>query len=141
MQRYAKAFAWLNGKDKVELSDLKTVLPYLLWHKVQPSDKAITENAKWKNDRISFVEGLIEKIENEYTEALGNKDMTGAYALALQAIRTHKMYDKDLSNDDVRTVVRNALGKIGAVDKPYALHLAGHIASEYNTSLMKRVET
>ena len=137
MQRYAKAFAWMNGKDTVELNDLKTVVPYLLWHKIQPTSKALTENPKYANDRIAFVDSLVEKIENDYQELLGS-DALKLYALSLDAIRTNKLGDKTLNKETVRSVVRNALDKIGAVDRPYALTLASHLASEYNTKLMEK---
>jgi len=136
MQRYAKAFAWMNGRDKIEIDDLKTVVPYLLWHKIQPTSKALTENPKYANDRIAFVEGLVQKIENDYQEMLGSTELK-LYALSLDALRTNKLGERNLSKEDVRNVVRNALGKIGAVDKPYALTLASHLASEYNSKLME----
>ncbi len=132
MQRYAKAFAWINGKQRVEIDDLKTVVPYLLWHKVQPTQKALTENAKYANDRIAFVESLVSKIEQDYVELLGS-DVIKHYASALNALRTRKISNKDLSKDDMRNVVRNAILNIGFVDKPYALTLAAHLASEYNS--------
>lgn len=59
MQRYAKASAWLNGKEKAGISDLKTVLPYLLWHKVIPSEKALTTDTHFANDRIALIEHLV----------------------------------------------------------------------------------
>lgn len=136
MSRYAKAFAWFNGKDKVELDDLKNVLPYLLWHKIQPSSKALTENVKYANDRIAFVEGLVRKIEEDYSALVGSNELK-IYALGLETIRTRKLNDKDLSNDQLRTVVRNAITKIGNLDKPYALSLASHLASEYNSYIME----
>ncbi|MEK6850035.1 MAG: AAA family ATPase, partial [Nanoarchaeota archaeon] len=51
MPRYAKAFAWLNGDDKVTPAHVKTILPFLLWHKVQPTAKALSENPLHANDR------------------------------------------------------------------------------------------
>ncbi len=131
MQRYARAFAWMNGKDKVELNDLKTILPYLLWHKLQPSDKAKTENPKFANDRIALVQDLVGKVENDYTEMLGS-DALKQYAAAMSSLRTGKIGDKELNPGQLRTVARNAIAKLGAVDKPYAVSLANHIASEYN---------
>ena len=134
--RYAKAFAWLNGRDRVELQDLKTVLPYLLWHKLQPSQKALSENQIYENDRIAFVEDLVQKIETEYNEAL-NSNAIKYYALALNALREGKLNGKVLNEDDIRKVVRNSILKIGELDKPYAITLANHLASEYNLTIMK----
>lgn len=134
--RYAKAFAWMNGKDKVELQDLKTILPYLLWHKLQPSQKALGENQTYENDRIALVQDLVQKIETEYNEAL-NSNAVKYYSLALNVLKEGKLNSKILSEDELRKVVKNSVLKIGEVDKPYAITLANHIASEYNARAMK----
>jgi len=131
MLRYARAFAWFKGKDKVELEDLKTVLPYLLWHKVQPTETALTENPKYANDRISFVDGLITKIENDYTEMQGSEAWKLYYA-AMNVLDTGKIGKRNLNEDDIGALTRNAIVRIGDVDKPWAITLASHIASEYN---------
>lgn len=131
MMRYARALAWFNGKDKVELNDLKTVLPYLLWHKIQPTRKALTENPKHANDRISFVDSIVEKIETDYSDML-DSHIGKEYYIAVHAVNTGKLIDKNLSEEELRTVVRNAVAKIGAVDKPYAMSMAMHLASLYN---------
>lgn len=137
MERYAKAYSWFNGKKKVELDDLKTVLPYLLWHKIQPTSKALAEEPKYANDRISFINGLTNKIENEYAELLGS-DAFLQYSAALKIIETGKIGDKTLTKDEVRRIARNAILKIGDVDKPYAITLASHVASEYNSKFMEK---
>lgn len=135
MPRYAKAFAWMNGDKKVEPAHVKAILPYLLWHKLQPTQKAIAEDPLYANDRIAFVEGLTQRIESDYSELMGNPNALKAYAAALNTIRTGKIKDKKLSPDQVRSVARSAIEQIGEVDKPYAITLASHIASEYNQSI------
>lgn len=134
--RYAKAFAWLNGKEKVELDDLKTILPYLLWHKVQPTDKAITENPKHANDRIAFVGDLIAKVENEYSE-LDDKTKK-LYSAAIIALKTGKIKDAELSSEQKKNIARKAITKLGETDKPWAVALAQHIAIEYNKLVNRR---
>jgi hypothetical protein len=126
MIRYAKAFAWFTGKDEVGLEDLRCVLPYLLWHKIIPSNKALSENQKWANDRIGFATDLIAKIETEYSAIKGLDEMK-SYQVALGTVRNPKY-----PIDKVSQIVRNALLKIGNVDRPYSLVMAQHIASEYN---------
>lgn len=131
MPRYAKAFAWLNGDKEVKPEHLKTILPYLLWHKLTPTSKALTEDPRFANDRIALVKDLVEKVETDYTE-LSASPVIRTYASALQVIRTGKLFDKTLSPEDIRTVARRAIEEIGAVDKAYALSLAQHVATEYN---------
>jgi MoxR-like ATPase len=130
--RYTKAFAWFIGKDKVDLNDLKTVLPYLLWHKIQPSSKALAENQIFENDRIAFAESLVEKIENEYSEVLGS-DALKFYSAALNALRTGKMNDEELNEGQIIDLARKSITKLSEIDKPYALTFANHLASEFNS--------
>ena len=140
MPRYAKAFAWMNGDSKVTPAHLKTILPYMLWHKLQPTQKAIVENPLHNNDRIAFVGDLVTKIESDYDELLGNTKLLQTYAAALNVVRTHKIKNNTINGDQVRSVVRNAINQIGAEDKAYALTLADHIASEYNDSLINEYD-
>lgn len=132
MMRYAKAFAWLNGKDKVEPEDLKTVLPYLLWHKLQPTQKALNEDPRYANDRIALVEGLITKIENDYNELTGNEDVFKTYAIAFDVARKGLVRGKEVGEDGVRNVVKNAIARLGSVDKSWVIPLGAHLASEFN---------
>lgn len=127
MMRYAKAYSWFVGKDEVGLDDLKTVLPYLLWHKVVPSGKALAENQVWANDRIGLVTSLVEKVQTEYSDIM-RLDAMKTYQVALGML--HK---PNLSFDKIKTVIINAIKKIGNVDKPYALVMAQHLASLYNS--------
>ena len=135
MPRYARAFAWINGDSTVTPTHLKTILPYLLWHKVQPTQKAMTEDPLYANDRIAFIQGLATKLETDYTELTGNKPLLNNYAAALQVIRTGKIGDKEVKPAQVRTIVKNAIDTIGSEDKANAINLAHHVASEYNSSM------
>lgn len=132
MTRYARAYAWLNGKDKVEASDLKAVLPYLMWHKVQPTARALAENQRWVNDRIGFAEKLVGKVETDYADCAGSEAHKN-YRAALNVLETGRVGDRELTPEEVRKVCRNAIAKIGTLDKPYAITMANHVATEYNT--------
>lgn len=132
MSRYAKAFAWFNGKDKVELDDLKTILPYLLWHKIVPAQTALVNHPKYNNDRIDFVNGLVKKVEENYNEMLGS-DAMKKYSVALRAIEDGKIGNKALSRDKTKNIAKNAILALGNIDRPYAIALANHVASSYNT--------
>lgn len=134
LQRYARAYAWLNGKTEVELEDVKAVAPYLLWHKLQPTSKALAEDPVYANDRIAFAQDLIGKVEAEHTEMVGGEALK-TYGAALNVLRTGKHKNKTLSPDQLRTVARNAIRKLGDVDKPYAMMLASHVAAEYNSKV------
>ncbi len=127
MPRYTKTFAWFNGDKKATITHLKKILPYLIWHKIQPTQKAISENPIYSNDRIALAERIITKIEDDFT-AYRNHDVRGKiYFPALYALR-----NKDIANEQLRNLIKNALLKIGSVDEPWAINLASHLASEYN---------
>ena len=132
MTRYARAYAWFMGKVKIESADLKTIMPYLLWHKVHPTQKALTENQRWANDRIDFVKKLVEKIEEEYIQCVGSGAFRN-YQAALKVLRTGKIKDRELTPEEVRKVCKSAITEIGKLDKPCAITMANHVATEYNT--------
>ena len=132
MMRYAKAYSWFIGKDEFGLEELKIVLPYLLWHKVVPSGKALAENQVWANDRIGLITSLIDKIQTEYSEIM-SLDVMKTYQVALGVLRR----SDSLPFNKVRNVTVNSIKKIGNVDKPYALVMVQHLASLYNSSVSK----
>ena len=133
MPRYAKAFAWFNGDNVVDVSHLKAIMPYLLWHKVQPAESAYAGgNSHFHNDRIAFIEDIIEKIETEYQDFTSSPIHKDTYIPAFMALQTGKIGGKDLKEEEIRAITRNAITSIGAIDKPWAVTLASHLASEYN---------
>ena len=136
IERYAKTFAWFNGRDKTTIGDIKVILPYLLWHKIRPTQKATAANQKYANDRIAFVGSLVQKIEEEYVEMVGSQALK-SYSLAMGALKTGELDDKTLTEYDLKTLFINAISNVGNTDKPYALTLASHLASEYNTKVNK----
>lgn len=133
LHRYARVYAWFNGKTKVELEDIKTVAPYLLWHKLEPTSTALADPV-FANDRIAFAQDIIAKVETEYTEMVGSRAL-GIYGAALNIITIGKNKGRDLTPDQIRTAVKNALTQLGNIDKPYTIMLASHIASEYNSGV------
>ena len=132
MPRYAKAFAWFNGDNQTTLTHLKKVIPYLLWHKVQPTQTAIAENPLYANDRIAFVEELVRKVETDYTLFKNHEARAKYYLPALHAIKEGKLLDKTLSPEELRTITKNAIVQIGGVDAPWAINLANHLGQLYN---------
>lgn len=133
MPRYAKAFAWFNGDGRTRLAHLKKVMPYLLWHKIQPTQTAVAENPLYSNDRIAFVEELVKKVETDYTEFMNHDVRKKSYLPALRAIKGGKLLTKTLTPDELRAITKNAIIKIGGIDSPWAINLANHLGSLYNS--------
>ncbi|MBW3002911.1 AAA family ATPase, partial [Candidatus Woesearchaeota archaeon] len=136
--RYARALAWLNGDTKVSLEHLKAIFPYAVWHKLAPSQKATDEWKPFKiaNDRIAFAKKLLEEIDREYAIVQGASQLND-YSTALEAIKTGKILEKKLNQEQILNITKNALIKIGQWDKPYAITLAKHLESEYNRKIMQ----
>ena len=112
------------------------MLPYLLWHKLSPTQKAMTENPKYANDRIAFVEGIAQRIENDYADMMSNQSALKTYAAALEILRTGKIGNKTLTEPEIKNALRTAITRIGSIDKQWAIPLASQLASEYNTRAM-----
>ena len=60
------------------------------------------------------------------------------YKSALNILKTGKIKNKDLSKEEIRKVCVSAIEKIGTIDKPYAITMANHVATEYNTRMNRR---
>ncbi len=127
-QRYARALAWFAGKEQVDEESVRTVFPYVTWHKLQPSDKAVQEPWKAANDRIGFAQILLEKIDEDWTLVCGDPNIR-YWATALNAIQ--------LGAGQLHTIVSNAISHIAQWDHPYALCLVKHLESVYNQKVMQ----
>ena len=135
MPRYAKAFAWFNGDNKATLTHLKKVMPYLLWHKLIPITILLDKDNpnKYANDRIAFAEELIRKLETDYSEFMNHEIRKKFYLPALHAIEEGNLLGKSLNSEKIRTIAKNAIIKIGEIDSPWAINLANHLGSLYNS--------
>ena len=131
-QRYAKALAWFAGKKEVDEESMKTVFPYAVWHKLEPSDKAVQEPWKALNDRIGFAQNLMEKITDEWN-TVKEHPVIKTWAAVYEAIK-----DKDSQPENLRKQVRVTIKKIAEWDNPYALILAKNLESEYNQRMMRK---
>ena len=61
LYRYGRAFAWLLGYEKVTLIHIKTIAPYLIWHRSNLSKKFLKENIKTKfEDKVFSVNSELE---------------------------------------------------------------------------------
>ncbi|WP_298286838.1 MoxR family ATPase [uncultured Lutibacter sp.] len=61
LYRYGRAFAWLLGYEKVNSIHIKTIAPYLIWHRSNLSKKFLKENIKSKfEDKVFSVNAELE---------------------------------------------------------------------------------
>jgi len=72
--RYGKALAWYLGDNKVTLNHIKTLAPYMIWHRSQLSKKYKNENIKYNiqnnifsiNIELEGIKNIINTIHNRY---------------------------------------------------------------------------
>ena len=61
LYRYGRAFAWLLGYEKVTSIHIKTIAPYLIWHRSNLNKKFLKENIKSKfEDKVFSVNSELE---------------------------------------------------------------------------------
>ena len=67
---FAKALAWFRGNAAVALDDVRQVLPFVLNDKLQPDMDApffaLSENAAYRSDRLSWLRWLLDSSNAEY---------------------------------------------------------------------------
>jgi hypothetical protein len=88
MERYAKALAWFRGKDRAGLEEMEAVVPYVLWFKLIPTDRAWAEHPEFMNDRIALVQDLFTASRNHYLKSRRMiKTLDGVLELYEQAMK------------------------------------------------------
>lgn len=127
LDRYSKAFAWLQGRKQVSLEDIRTMWPFTTWHRLTPSKHALQQPGNlYANDRIGFAKTVFERCIQEY-EWLKNTDLFTTYSAGYRAI------ESDCPLSKKHQIAQKCIKKMGTTTHPYALALAQSLASEYNT--------
>jgi MoxR-like ATPase len=65
---YSKAMAWWRGNNEVEEQDIKNVLAYASWFKIEPTRTIIEKQEGFVNDRVAMVMHLFETSCKSYDE-------------------------------------------------------------------------
>ena len=86
IERYSKALAWFRGKDTAGISETKAVMPYTMWHKLKPTNTAFARDERYVNDRIGFVEHLVNDTLQSYAEV--EDGIKGAFGTGFKAYDT-----------------------------------------------------
>ncbi len=110
IERYAKALAWFRGNPEAGLEDIEAVVPFVLWFKLIPTDRAWAEHPEFMNDRIAMVRDLFARSRNHYLKSRSMiKTLDGVLEL----------YERSLSNEPVdRHLVLEALESLKRYDSP-----------------------
>jgi MoxR-like ATPase len=123
IERYAKALAWFRGRDKAGLEEVEAVVPYVLWFKLIPTDRAWAEHPEFMNDRIAMVEDLFTTSRNHYLKSRRViKTLDGVLEL----------YERSLNNEAVDPeLVLEALVSLKSYDSPAKYPIATMLRQVY----------
>jgi hypothetical protein len=132
IERYAKSLAWFRGKDRAELEDVEAVIPYVLWFKLIPTDRAWAEHPEFMNDRIAMVADLFATSRNHYLKSRRMiKTLDGVLDL----------YQQSLNQESVKPdVILEALASLKGYDSAAKYPIATMLRQVYSeiTSRSKR---
>lgn len=129
IQPYAMALAWFRGHDKVTREDLKTVVPYVVWHKLDLNPAALNTDDKkgYLNDRISFAKGIVEKLDSDLKRL--DEKLLGPWGAALDAQRQY--VDGKITAERLKTIEENAAHKMSGEDTPTKEQLIEDMAAQH----------
>ncbi len=123
IERYARALAWFRGRDGAGLEEVDAVVPYVLWFKLIPTDRAWAEHPEFMNDRIAMVESLFNASRSHY---LKSREMIKTLDGALE------LYESSLKNADVDPgLVLEALDSLKRYDSPAKYPIATMLRQVY----------
>lgn len=85
---FSKALAWFRGNDRVELEDMRQILPFVLRDKLLPDPDApffgLAEHAAYRMDRIGWLRHLFDVSNDDYVRLdLDRNDTVGELARQL----------------------------------------------------------
>jgi AAA lid domain len=123
IERYAKALAWFRGRDKAGLEEVEAVVPFVLWFKLIPTDRAWAEHPEFMNDRIALVQDLFTSSRNHYLKSRRMiKTLDGVLEL----------YERSLRGDVVdKELVLEAMNSLKSYDSPAKYPIATMLRQVY----------
>jgi MoxR-like ATPase len=127
--KYGRALAWWRGKEVVSQEEMKQIIPYTCWHKLDLTKRFLAENQVYINDRISGVKHLYDKscqISEGMDETL--KEYDGAINLISKALDGEKIDIKKLE-----ITVASQIENLQQVDSVTKFALASCLSNLYKT--------
>jgi MoxR-like ATPase len=123
IERYARALAWFRGRASASLEDLEAVVPYVLWFKLVPTDRAWAQRPEYMNDRISLVRDLFAASRNHY---LKSRRMIQTLDAALE------LYERGLRGEKVEEgLLLEAMASLKDYDSPAKYPIATMLRQIY----------
>ena len=129
LYRYGRAFAWLLGYEKVSSTHIKTIAPYLIWHRSNLSKKFLKENIKSNfEDKVFSVNSELEgtktiinqihsRFENRYTNFI--KPFNNALKSKLTTDELTELISKSTEVEDDLLIAKELLPELQKLDGYY----------------------
>lgn len=123
IERYTKALAWFRGKQRAGVEDLEAVVPYVLWFKLIPTDRAWADRPEFMNDRIALVRDMFAVSRNHY---LKSRRMIRTLDAVLD------LYERAMKGQEVEAgLVLEALASLKNYDSPAKYPIATMLRQVY----------
>ncbi len=123
---YSRALAWFRGKSRVDDETLEAVLPFALWHKLEPTPAGLELEAVYENDRVAFVKALYDASKKSFTQV--SNSITG-YDEMMRVISSS--YDPNTPRDEIRKKIEGFLDSLKSIDSVQKFPLAVALKSAY----------
>jgi len=134
LYRYGRAFAWLLGYEKVTSIHIKTIAPYLIWHRSNLSKKFLKENIKSKfedkvfsmNSELEGTKTIINQIHSRFENRYPNfiKPFNNALKSKLAATDFTELIRKSKEDTDDLLIAMELLPELQKLEGYYDKMLA-----------------
>jgi len=134
LYRYGRAFAWLLGYEKVTSIHIKTIAPYLIWHRSNLSKKFLKENIKSKfenkvfsvNSELEGTKTIINQIHSRFENRYSNfiKPFNNALKSKLAATDFTELIRKSTEVEDDLLIAMELLPELQKLEEYYDKMLA-----------------
>ncbi len=96
--RYAKAFAWLLGLNKVDINLVVTIAPYVISHRVNYSDRDLNASPYF-GDKLQYTIDLIDRGRKRYIKRQNAYEIVERFRLGEGSEKTLQEIKKFVNND------------------------------------------
>lgn len=123
IERYAKALAWFRGKDAASIEEIEAVVPYVLWFKLIPTDRAWSDRSEYMNDRIALIRDLFAASRNHYLKS---------HQMIKTLDATLELYERALKGEKVdKGLILDALNSLRKYDSTAKYPIATMLRQAY----------
>lgn len=113
IDKFAKAFAWWLGKSEISSQELRSVLPYVLSHKLTPTKHA--EDPIYANDGIAFIQDIYDKSSASYENAVQNAPIIQNIAQIVMGAYANN--EVNFTKQEIANMLTNNISKINSPAK------------------------